>query len=86
MGRFAGTDTISRTPGALKITWLPPRPGLRHSTKFSSATACNSILAHLLKSFVASHHHDDTAFGITFVFCLLRADPGLGTTTRQFEW
>src|ERR1035441_10473555 len=42
MGRFAGTDTISRTPGALKITWLPPRPGLRHSMNFCSATACRS--------------------------------------------
>jgi hypothetical protein len=30
IGRFAGTDTISRTPAALKIAWLPPRPGLRH--------------------------------------------------------
>jgi len=46
MGRFAGTDTISLTPGALKITWMPPRPGLRHSTKFSSATACTSSMRH----------------------------------------
>ena len=44
MGRLAGAGTISRTPGALKITSLPPRPGLRHSTRLASAAICNSSM------------------------------------------
>ena len=40
----AGATVEDRTPGALKITWLSPWPGLRHSTKFYSATACNSSM------------------------------------------
>jgi hypothetical protein len=57
---------------------------LRYRLQFFDAPA-HSTLPHLLKSFVASHNHNDTAFGITFMFCILRATPSVGTTARQFE-
>ncbi|HXB71155.1 MAG TPA: hypothetical protein VNY05_23165, partial [Candidatus Acidoferrales bacterium] len=79
---FAGTETISRTPGALKITWLPPRPGLRHSTEilfchrlqFFDAPA-HIILALLLKSLAGSQNRYDTAFGITNTQSGILCDP-----------
>ena len=38
IGRLAGTDTISSTPGALKITWMPP-----HSVSLAGRNSCGSV-------------------------------------------
>jgi hypothetical protein len=71
MGRFAGTETISRTPGAENhVAAAPTGPAplneilFRCRLQFFDAPA-HIILAHLLKSLARSHNRYDTAFGIT---------------------
>jgi hypothetical protein len=57
---------------------------LRYRLQFFDAPA-HRILAHLLKSFAVSHNHHDTAFGITFMLCLPRANSPFGAKARKFE-
>ena len=73
IGRLAGTETIFITLRAEKMTWLPPRFGLRHSMPVSAAMVMRSSIRQpegFWRIFVsvlpAGTQRHDTASGIKY--------------------